>query len=90
MMAKDKKDRYKGAKELLADLEALQRGEQPLQAHKRFDVSMLEQLEQGDNLEAPDNEYTEEMLNKYKTLVMILGAVAGVLILVIILMIAMR
>ena len=51
---------------------------------------MLEQLEQGDNLETPDNEYIEEMLNKYKTLAIILGTVAGVSILVIILMIAMR
>lgn len=90
MMAKDKKDRYKNAKELLVDLEALQRGEQPLQARKRFDVSMLEQLEEGDNLEAPDNEYIEEMLNKYKTLAIVLGAVSGISVLVIILMIAMR
>jgi len=89
MMAKDKKDRYKDAKELLVDLEALQRGEQPLQARKRFDVSMLEQLEEGENLETTDNEYIEEMLNKYKTLTIVLGAIAGVSILVIILMIAM-
>ncbi len=90
MMAKDRKDRYKNAKELLTDLEALQRGEPPLQARKRFDVSMLEQLEEGENLETPDNEYIEEMLNKYKTLVIVLGAVSGISVLVIILMIAMR
>ncbi|MCF7974019.1 MAG: serine/threonine protein kinase [Phycisphaerae bacterium] len=89
MMAKDREDRYKNAKELLVDLEALRRGETPLQAHKRFDMSMLEQLEQGENLERPDNEYTEEMLNKYKTLVIVLGAVSGISILIIILMAVM-
>ncbi|NQV35272.1 MAG: serine/threonine protein kinase, partial [Phycisphaeraceae bacterium] len=90
MMAKDKKDRYKDAKELLIDLEALQRGEQPIQARKRFDVSMLEQLEEGENLETANTEYVEEMLNKYKTLAIILGAVSGISVLIIILMIAMR
>jgi serine/threonine-protein kinase len=86
MMAKDREDRYKNAKELLVDLEALRRGETPLQAHKRFDMAMLEQLEQGENLEQSDHEYTEEMLSRYKTLVIVLGAVSGISILVIILM----
>ncbi len=86
MMAKDRDDRYKNAKELLIDLEALRRGEQPLQARKRFDVSMLEQLEEGENLESSNNDYLEEMLAKYKTLVIVLGAVSGLSILIIILM----
>ncbi len=86
MMAKDRDDRYKNAKELLIDLEALRRGDQPLQARKRFDVSMLEQLEEGENLESSNDEYLEEMLTKYKTLVTVLGAVSGISILVIILM----
>jgi len=90
MMAKDKKDRYKDAKELLVDLEALRRGDQPIQARKRFDVSMLEQLEEGENLESSNNEYFEEMLNKYKMLAIILGTLSGICVLVIILMIAMR
>jgi serine/threonine protein kinase len=87
MMAKDRDDRYKNAKELLIDLEALRRGDQPLQARKRFDVSMLEQLEEGENLESSNSEYLEEVLTKYKTLVMVLGAVSGISILIIVLMI---
>ena len=40
-MAKDRNKRYSSAADLLQDLEAIQRGEPPLQARKVFDVSAL-------------------------------------------------
>ena len=51
MMAKNKTDRYSNVQELLVDLEAVRNGQPPIRAHKRFDISMLEQLEQGKALE---------------------------------------
>lgn len=44
MMAKDADERYPSMKELIADLEAVQRGEPPFQARKRYDHSLLESL----------------------------------------------
>ena len=41
MMAKRREDRYKNVEELLLDLEAIRNGQPPVQAHKRFDVSVL-------------------------------------------------
>ena len=51
MMAKKKEDRYNDVEELLTDLNALRQGQTPLQAHKRFDVTILKQLEDGDVVE---------------------------------------
>ena len=85
MMAKNKEDRYKDASELLVDLEALRNGQPPLHAHKRFDVSMLEQLEEGESVEE-ESEYIEEAIAKYKTIVAVLGVVCGLSLLVILFM----
>ena len=46
-MAKDREQRYASTSDLLQDLEAIGRGEAPLQARKRFDLSSLQVLDKG-------------------------------------------
>jgi len=50
-MAKNPDERYQTTSDLLYDLEAVARGEAPVQARKQFDLSSLAALEQ----EAPDS-----------------------------------
>ncbi len=88
MMAKHKKDRYKNVEELLLDLEALRNGQPPLRAHKRFDVSMLEQLEKGEAVEVRDEVYGGEAVANYRIAVLILSTVAAVMFLIIVLLLA--
>ena len=86
MMAKRKEDRYHDVEELLVDLESLQEGRPPIQAHKRFDVSMLEKLEEGDVVEVKEKAYEEETIANYRMAILILSAVAAVFLLVIVLL----
>ncbi len=72
MMAKRKEKRYTDIEELLTDLEALREGRPPLQAHKRFDVSMFEQLEKGDAVEKEEG-YKEETVAPYRMAILILS-----------------
>ncbi len=72
MMAKRKEKRYNDIEELLTDLEALREGRPPLQAHKRFDVSMFEQLEKGDAVEKEES-YKEETIAPYRMAILILS-----------------
>ncbi len=72
MMAKRKEKRYNDIEELLTDLEALREGRPPLQAHKRFDVSMFEQLEKGDAVEKEEG-YKEEAVAQYRMAIWILS-----------------
>ena len=44
MMAKDPNDRYPSTEELITDLEAVTRGEPPLQAREKYDQTLLESL----------------------------------------------
>jgi serine/threonine-protein kinase len=74
MMAKKKEGRYNDIEELLVDLNALREGQTPLQAHKRFDVSMLQQLENGDVVEK-EEVYKEEAVAQYRTAILILSTV---------------
>jgi serine/threonine-protein kinase len=90
MMAKRRDDRYSTVEELLIDLEALQKGQPPLQAHKRFDVSVLEKLEEGDAVEREDLDDTEERINRLWMAVMILGAVSVVAVGAVIALLALR
>ncbi len=72
------------------DLEALREGQPPLQAHKRFDVSMLEQLEEGDVVETEHEGDSEEVITRYRLAVLILGVVSTISVLIIILMLLRR
>jgi len=86
MMAKQKEDRYNNVEELLTDLEAVREGQPPLRAHKRFDVSVLEQLEDGDVIEDQERLYKEEAVARYRIAILILSAVVAVSFLVIFLL----
>jgi eukaryotic-like serine/threonine-protein kinase len=89
MMAKRRDDRYNNVEELLMDLEALRQGHPPLQAHKRFDVEMLGQLESGDTIEMERQEDTEDIITRYRLYLLILGAVSTISILIIIAMLVL-
>jgi len=86
MMAKRKEDRYDNVEELLEDLEAVRTGLPPLRAHKRIDVSALEQLEIGEAIEARPNIDVEETLARYRIIMLVLGAIAAALLLTTILL----
>jgi serine/threonine-protein kinase len=86
MMAKRKESRYDSADELLTDLQAVRDGQAPMQAHTRFDVSVLEQLEQGEDIEQSKNIYEQQTIARYRTALVILGAVVVVLGLIIMLL----
>lgn len=88
MMTKRRQDRYNNVDELLMDLEALRDGQPPLQAHKRFDVSVLEQLEKGDAVETEQAIYAEETIARYRFVMLILGTMAAIFFLIIILLLA--
>ena len=90
MMAKRKEDRYSNIEELLADLEAIRKGQSPVRAHNRFDVSVLEQLEDGEAVRPKKELYQAETIAHYRIAILILGAVAAVSFLVIILLIFSR
>jgi len=87
MMAKRRQDRYNNVEELLIDLEAVRNGQPPVRAHKRFDVSAFEQLEDGRSIEDRGKVYREETITYYRIAILILSAVAAVSFLVIILLI---
>ncbi|MGA2070882.1 MAG: serine/threonine-protein kinase [Sedimentisphaerales bacterium] len=86
MMAKNKKDRYSNVEELLIDLKAVRAGEAPVRAHRRMDISALEQLEEGEPVEEKENVNLEQVVTWYKTVLVIVGAAAGFLLLIVVLL----
>jgi len=90
MLAKHREDRYKNVEELLLDLEALREGHPPLQAHKRFDVSMLEQLEEGDVVEPEEVADATEVITRYRMAVVVLAAVTAISVIAIVILLALR
>jgi serine/threonine-protein kinase len=86
MMAKKKQDRYRSIEELLVDLRAVRAGLPPVRAHKRFDVSVLEQLEEGEAVQREQPAGAEETVARYRTMMLILGVVSAVLLLIIVML----
>ncbi|MGB7581049.1 MAG: serine/threonine-protein kinase [Sedimentisphaerales bacterium] len=86
MMAKDKKNRYSNIEELLVDLKAVRDGGSPMRAHRRMNVSELEKLEDGEVVEESENVDLEQSVTRYKTTVLVLGAMAGFLLLIVLLL----
>jgi len=92
MMAKKREDRYDNVEELLLDLEALKNGQPPLRARKRFDVSMLTQLETGEDVEIAEEEsqYDGDALANYRVAVLILSTVAALLLVALVLLLIFK
>ncbi len=86
MMAKNKANRYSSIEELLVDLRAVRAGQAPVRAHKRMDVNVLEQLEEGEAVEEDERLDMEQTITKYKTTILILGAVTVFLLLMLVLL----
>lgn len=74
MMAKHRQERYNNVEELLVDLEAVAQGQPPLRAHRRFDVSELEQIEEGATVESEDQPYIQEAISRYRIVTFVLAA----------------
>ena len=87
MMAKDKAERYSNIDELMSDLKAVRAGDAPMRAHKRIDVSMLGQLEEGEAVKEQVQANLQQIIMRYKTTVLVMGAVSVVLVLVIIMLV---
>jgi len=58
-MAKDRNTRYTSTSDLIADLESLRKGEPPLQARQKFDLSSLAAMETSADLASPAQEVRE-------------------------------
>jgi len=91
MMAKNKEDRYNNVDELLIDLEAVRKGQHPMRAHKRFDVSVLGQLGKGEVIKAEDDgPDKEDTIARYKITTLVMGAVMAILFLTIVFLLVVR
>jgi len=87
MMAKKREDRYESIDELLIDLNAVRDGQPPIRARQRFDVSMLEQLEDGEAVQSDQQDYDQEqVITHYRIALVILSGVAAVFLLIIIML----
>jgi serine/threonine-protein kinase len=84
MMAKNRDERYGNIDELLVDLKAVRAGQAPVLAHKRIDVSMLEQLEEGETVEAAEKFDVEQTIARYKTTILVMAAVSVLLLLIVV------
>lgn len=86
MMAKDRDNRYRNMEELMTDLRAVSEGGPPLLARQKFNVEALEQLEEGMAIETGSEhaaEISDEVLAKYRMIIIGLGIFCALLVLVI-------
>jgi serine/threonine-protein kinase len=91
MMAKKKEDRYPSAEELLADLNAVRRGEPPLRARRKFNLDDLQDLQDGQFIDTQVSVYHDEaLISRYKVLVVILSSVIAVLVLLVVFLFASK
>lgn len=90
MMAKRRENRYSNVEELIEDLQALQEGKPPLVAHRRFDVTDLAQLEEGEAVETTEKSLDGETIAQYRMAILILSAVAAIFLLVIVILLAFK
>ncbi|OQA02461.1 MAG: Serine/threonine-protein kinase PknB [Planctomycetes bacterium ADurb.Bin401] len=90
MLAKKKEDRYASAEELLTDLENIRRGEPPLRARRKFNISDLQQLQDGQSIETEEEFDQQDTVSRYKVLVVILSSVIAVLVLLVIFLFASK
>lgn len=92
MMAKNKRDRYASAEELMMDLESVSRGEPPLRARRKFNVTDFQQLQKGEvvEIEPEIKTYTENVINKYRVTITVLVSVVAVLVLLVIFLFASK
>lgn len=82
MMAKNRDERYKNMEEVMEDLQAVRNGQPPLIARQKFNVSALEQLEEGMAIETSSEahtEYSDEVVAKYRVIIIVLGALSALL-----------
>lgn len=77
-MAKDRNRRYASTSDLLLDLEAIARGEPPLQARKQIDMGLLTGLggAHGTQKELPDTEDIEAPRNLLMYVIALAAALA--------------
>jgi len=84
MMAKDKQQRYNNIEELLNDLEMVRAGRPPVRAHKRFDVTELEQIEDEAAEQDEQELVREHSFEQYRIMTVALGVITALLIVIVI------
>jgi eukaryotic-like serine/threonine-protein kinase len=93
MMAKDRDERYTSMADLISDLEAIQRGEPPLRARKRYDPNILQGLaESGETVHMESPVAEEVPVTSASSLVwmFVLGGLLGISVIVNIVLLVTR